>query len=154
MEYLASLHPLVVHFPIVCFILFFFFELGGIFLKKEFLTKAAFILLVTAIMFSLLAVLSGNQAHTVFSASAADASVFNHQIEVHQQYATYTLFYFTALLFLRIFLTVKKSFHGIRLWFYIMLSFIGCLLIYLTSHFGGELVYRFGIGTDILNRLR
>jgi uncharacterized membrane protein len=154
MEFLASLHPLVVHFPIVCYILFFFFELAGVILKKDFLTKTALILLVTAILFSLLAVLSGNQAHTLFSNSGEDASVFNHQIEVHQQYATYTLFYFAALLFLRIFLIVKKFFFGIRLWLFLLLALIGCFLIYLTSHFGGELVYRFGIGTDLINRMK
>ena len=65
MEILAGLHPRLVHFPIAFFVLYFLLETAGVMLKKEFLTKAAYIVLGLGILSALAAVLTGNQAHEV-----------------------------------------------------------------------------------------
>jgi uncharacterized membrane protein len=39
MEFLAGLHPHIIHFPIVLFILYTLFELLGVILKKDYLNN-------------------------------------------------------------------------------------------------------------------
>ena len=62
MEFLAGLHPQIVHFPIALLILYSIFEILGILLKKDFLQKSAYLLLGLGVLVSVAAVLTGNQA--------------------------------------------------------------------------------------------
>ena len=56
MEFLANLHPVIVHFPIAFFILYFLFEAAGIILGKDFLLKSAFIILLIGVVAAVCAV--------------------------------------------------------------------------------------------------
>jgi uncharacterized membrane protein len=47
---------------------------------------------------------------------------------------------------------LKKKFKGILQYLFIPLVLIGCFLIYETGDRGGELVYKYGIGTEILKQ--
>ena len=85
MEFLAELHPRIIHFPIAFFILYFLFETTGILLKKEYLLKSAFIVLILGVFFSLLSVLTGNQAHEVVKQIQIDAALYNDLIEQHKR---------------------------------------------------------------------
>ncbi|MCK7520140.1 MAG: hypothetical protein MZV64_21810 [Ignavibacteriales bacterium] len=62
MEFLAGIHPKVVHFPIAFLMLYPLMELIFIFTSKRFFSKAAMLFLAIGVIGSLLAVLSGNQA--------------------------------------------------------------------------------------------
>lgn len=153
MEFLAELHPRIVHFPIALFILYSIFEISGIVLKKEFLSKAAYITLIMGIIAALLAVLTGNQAQD------AAKLILNSKtpgileaIEKHQDFATITIWYFSIVFILRTNLLIKKKFNSNWKYLFIGLSLIGCYLIYSTGYYGGELVFKHGIGVHILNK--
>lgn len=151
MEFLAGLHPRLVHFPVTLFILYFFLESFGILLKKEYLTKTAYIILITGVVTALGAVLTGNQAQDVakqiLKSNYGNVSPF---IDLHEEFATITLWYFFTILVLRTYLMLKKKFSGNLKYVFIPLSLFGCYLIYVTGVYGGNLVFKYGIGTHLL----
>lgn len=149
MEFLAELHPKIIHFPIAFFVLYFLFETSGIILNKEYLSKSAFIVLALGVFFSLLSVLTGNQAHQVVKQVQIDAALYNDLIEQHELFATITLWYFLGVLIARAYLTIKKKFVDKLRYLFIFLGLIGSVLIYMTGSFGGELVFKYGIGTKL-----
>jgi uncharacterized membrane protein len=149
MEFLADLHPKVIHFPIAFFILYFLFETAGIILKRDYLTKSAFIVLILGLFFSLLSVLTGNQAHQAVKQVQIDAALYNDLIEQHELFATITLWYFVAVSVFRTYLLVNKKFVNRIRYIFIILGLVGSLLIYLTGTYGGELVFKYGIGTKL-----
>jgi uncharacterized membrane protein len=153
MEILAELHPRIVHFPIAFFIIYFIFETSGIIFKKDFLNKAAYIILIIGIITALLAVLTGNQAQNAAKLILnGKISGISEAFEKHEEYATITLWYFTALFVLRTYLIINKKFNSS--WKYIFIGFglIGCYLIYSTGYYGGELVFKHGIGIHLLEK--
>jgi len=151
MEFLASLHPKMVHFPIALLLTYSLLEVIGIIIKKESFTKAASIVLVLGLVGALAAVLTGNQAdevaETLFD---KNVNIPLGKISAHETYATYTLWYFAALFFLRIFLILKKKFAGKIQYIFILLALIGSTLVFLTGLKGGELVYKHGVGTEVI----
>jgi uncharacterized membrane protein len=150
MEFLADLHPRIVHFPIAFFIIYSVFEISGIILKKDFLNKAAYIILIFGIITALLAVLTGNQAQNAAKLILNRKMMgISEAIKKHEEFATITIWYFTLLFILRTYLLIKKKYEGS--WKYIFIGFglIGCYLIYSTGYYGGELVFKHGIGVHL-----
>jgi uncharacterized membrane protein len=152
MEFLANLHPLVVHFPVAFFILYFLFESTGIILRKDFLSKSAFIVLGLGVFFAVCAVLTGNQALDVAKIIKKNDLQLNELIETHQQYATITLWYFFVVLIFRTYILVKKKFNTGLKYVFIFLALIGCYLIYETGSHGGNLVFQNGVGTQLFGK--
>ena len=153
MEFLSWLHPRIIHFPIAFFILYFILETTGVLFKKDTFTKTAYFVLILGIVTALLAVLTGNQAHeSVKNLIGNDNSAVNQLIEQHENYATLSLWYYTALFFLRTYVVIKKKFTVKVQHLFILLAIIGCVLIILTGYFGGALVFEHGIGTKILSK--
>ena len=150
MQILAELHPRIVHFPIAFFIIYTLFEISGIILKKDFLIKAAYITLILGIITALMSVLTGNQAQNaaklLFDYKIVGVS---EAIEKHEEFATITLWYFTALFILRTYLLINKKFNSSWKYIFIGLGLIGCYLIYSTGYYGGELVFKYGIGIHL-----
>jgi uncharacterized membrane protein len=97
-------------------------------------------------------VLTGNQAQAAAKLLFKNSGEINEIIELHEEYATITLFYFSALLILRSYLVLKKKFVGNIQYIFIALGLIGCYLIYTTGIHGGELVFKYGIGTKLLGK--
>lgn len=152
MEILAELHNKIVHFPIAIFVLYFVFELIGTVFNKDYLLRAAFILLITGTLCAVLSVLTGNQAMYLTLNSISKEHFLNQFIERHENYATFSLWYFTAIMFFRIYLMTKKKFVGQYQVIFVLLSFIGAVLILITAYTGGILVYDFGIGTKLFGK--
>ncbi len=150
MEFLAKIHPEVIHFPIAFLLGYALFEILGIVLKKEFLSKTAHLFLFLGVLGLIAAVLTGNQAKDIAHKLSTDGvSISFKAINEHEDYANITLWFFAALLILRTMAVIKKKFVSAIKYSFIILSIIGAFLIYETGEHGGALVYKHGIGTDL-----
>lgn len=150
MEFLAGLHPKIIHFPIAFLIIYFVLEAVGISFKKDFFSKTAHLFLFLGVLGLVTAVLSGNQAEEIADKlSDQGATIPFKAIGEHENYANITLWYFTALLVLRTFVVLKKKFTGYIKYSFIVLALVGAFLIYETGEHGGKLVYKYGVGTDL-----
>ena len=145
MEFLSAFHPKVIHFPIAFLLGYFIIELLGIIFKKDFLSKAAHLLLFLGVLGALAAVLTGHQAEEAFE-------YWNKQsgelLEQHEMFANLTLWYFTGLLVLRTFVAFRKKFIGIVQYVILVLAMVGVYFVFRTGEHGGKMVYEHGVGTQ------
>jgi uncharacterized membrane protein len=146
MELLAELHPKVVHFPIALLLTYVILEIIGIVFRKEFYQKAAHLLLFIGVIGAFFAVLTGNQAYSAYQYwNDSSSELFNE----HQTFANLVVWYFTGMLVLRTYLVVKKKFSLTYKYSVLALALFGCYLIYQTAEYGGDLVKKFGVGTEL-----
>lgn len=135
MELFIELHHKIVHFPIALLFIYPFVELMSFFVKKEFFSFTSLVILIIGVSTSLLAVLTGNQAANVlFDTSYEIKALF----ENHQTYANITVWLFTAILFSRIYLQIKKKYSGLLKIILLIISFAGCYFIFQTGDYGGK----------------
>lgn len=150
MEFLAQLHPKIVHFPVAFLSIYALLEITGVLSKKEFFKKAAYLFLFLGVLSAVAAVISGNQASDIASNWEDKGAVIPFGlISQHEEFATITLWYFTGLLVLRTFLVLKKKYTGMIQYIFIVLAIVGGYLIYETGDLGGKLVYDHGVGTEL-----
>ena len=136
MEFLAGIHPKVVHFPIAFLMLYPLMELILFFTAKEFFSKAAMLFLAIGVIGSLFAVLSGNQAfELVTNWTDEGKEIFSS----HQTFANLTVWYFLVLLVLRYFLFVKKKLNRQIISVIFVLSLLGGYFVYQAGNYGGKL---------------
>ncbi len=145
MEFLSVFHPKVVHFPIAFLLGYFLFELLGIVFKKDFLSKAAHLLLFLGVLGALAAVMTGRQAEEAFEYWNKQSSGL---LEEHEMYANLTLWYFAVLLVLRTFVSFKKNFVGVVRYVILTLAMVGVYFVFQTGEHGGKMVYEHGVGTQ------
>ena len=153
MDFLGSLHPKIIHFPIALFIIYTLLEIVGLIVKKEIFTKSAYIILILGILGAFAAVLTGNQAEEMWKNWT---NVSKLLVEEHETYATITLWYFFGLTILRtmfvINVEIKKKFnqHVMKMKAaFVVLALIGCYFVYETGEHGGKLVYQHGVGISV-----
>ncbi len=150
MEFLAGLHPKIIHFPIVLFITYTLFEFLGAITKKEFFSKSAHLLLFLGVLGAIAAVLTGNQAEAVANSWEKQGAIIQfHAIGEHEDYANITLWFFAALLVLRTIVVLKKKFTGYVKYIFVAAAIVGCYFVYETGEHGGKLVYKYGLGTEL-----
>lgn len=151
MEMLGQIHPLVIHFPIALLLLYVALEISGIIFNKEEILRGAYVILILGVIASLVAVLTGNQAEELAERTISSQFKFPEEIlENHEWYATLTVWYFVFVLILRTFLVVKKKFAGRIRYIFIIFALVGVIWIYLTATVGGDLVYKYGLGTELI----
>ncbi|HSD64530.1 MAG TPA: DUF2231 domain-containing protein [Ignavibacteriaceae bacterium] len=150
MEFLAGLHPKIIHFPIAFLYIYVLLEAAGIFSGKTFLQKSAYLFLLLGVLAAVAAVISGNQAADIAARwKDKGALIPIDLISEHENYATITLWYFSGLLVLRTYFVIKKKFKGAIQYLFILLALTGAYFIYQTGEYGGRLVYDHGIGTEL-----
>jgi uncharacterized membrane protein len=151
MDFLARLHPLVIHFPIALLLAYVLLETIGIIFNKDFFSKTAHLFLLLGVLGLVAAVLTGNSAENVARQwIKAGAHIPLNAIENHEDFANTTLWFFTGLLVLRTYLVLKNKFTGSLKYVVLILAFAGVYFIYQTGYYGGKLVYGYGAGTDII----
>lgn len=151
MNFLASLHPQVVHFPIAFFLAYALLEIIGIIFKREFFSKAAHLFLFLGVLGAFAAVFTGNSAvDAAKQLSKKGVQIAFGAIEKHEDMANLTMWYFTGLLILRTFFVLKKKFLGKIKFLFILFALLGSFFIYRTGKLGGKLVYEHGIGTELI----
>lgn len=150
MEFLANIHPVIIHFPIAFLVAYFVLEAASLITKKDSFCKPATVFLGAGVIFALLAVLTGNQAHEVLKpVLKMKQSFIDEAIVNHQQIATITLWYFFAMLVLRIYLLIKKNLSPNWKFGFFLMALLGMYFVYQTGILGGKLVYDFGVGTKL-----
>ncbi|MBK7630594.1 MAG: hypothetical protein IPJ23_07825 [Ignavibacteriales bacterium] len=136
MEFLASIHPKVVHFPIAFLLLYPIIELLFIISGKDFFSKLSVIFLTIGVIGSLFAVLSGNQAfELVKNWTNEGKEIFNN----HQAYANLTVWFYSILLVIKYFLFVKKKLNRILIIVIFVMSLLGGYFVYQAGNYGGKL---------------
>ncbi len=150
MDFLAGLHPKIVHFPIALLSAYALLEILGVLFRNEFLSKTAHLFLFLGVLGALAAILTGNQAEEAAELLEKQGAIIQfHAISEHSDFANYTLWFFAAILVGRTFLVLKKKFQGTIKYLFIVLALIGFFLVFETGERGGKLVYKYGIGTDL-----
>jgi len=145
MEFLASIHPKVVHFPIAFLMFYPVVELLFLITRKDFFTKTAMLFLAIGVIGSFFAVLSGNQAFEfVKNWNNESKEIFGS----HQTFANLTVWYFSALLVVRYFLFVKKKLNRTIISVIFVLALIGSYIVYQTGNYGGKLADQVKISSD------
>jgi len=145
-NFLAEIHTKVVHFPIALLATYSILEIFGILFKNDFVTKSALLILCLGVVTSLFAVLTGNQAATSFLFWNDES---NALLNSHQTFATILLWFSTIICGLRIFVVIKKKFVGLTRHMFVLLAMVILFLVLKTGTYGGDLVKKYGIGTDV-----
>jgi uncharacterized membrane protein len=70
----------------------------------------------------------------------------------HQSFATYLLWFAAIVCTIRIFVVIKKKFTGFSKYIFVLFAVVILFLVYQTGQHGGDLVKRFGVGTDIIKQ--
>lgn len=150
MEFLANIHPKIIHFPLAFLMLYPLMEFLFILTKKNFFTKAATLFLIIGTIGALLAVFTGNQAYSVIKNWNNESS---NIFESHQTFANLTMWFFTALLIVKIYWLIKHKIDVKKILLLFLLSLLGCYLVYQTGNYGGKLAEKIIImkKTDLYN---
>jgi uncharacterized membrane protein len=150
MEFIAEYHPRIVHFAVALLFVYPLFEVLAVLFKKEYLEKAAHLILFIGVISAVGAVLSGHEAEEVAERWEEQGAIIPFgEISEHEEYATITLWYFAGLLVLRTFLVLRKKFNGMLRYLVVVLALAGLYFIYETAEHGGNLVYKYGVGTEL-----
>lgn len=145
-NFLAEIHPKVVHFPVALLTTYSILEIIGIVFNKEFITKSALLVLCLGVVTSLFAVLTGNQAAANFVYWTDDSLAL---LNNHQSSATYLLWTSAIVCSLRIFAVVKKKYVGLIKYVFAVFAIVILFIVFKTGSYGGDLVKKYGIGTDV-----
>ena len=137
LETIASWHPFIVHFAVAFAMGSAAFDILDFFLHRPSFERTGFHLLVAALPFLLLAVLSGNLAETYAEGLAAAAL----ELDTHMTYANIAVWLFTAVGFWRIFMHVRKEFTDMRKIVYVFLITAAAMSVYLAALHGGSIIH-------------
>lgn len=148
MEVISKLHPMVIHFPIALFVVYTLLEFIALFFKNGNFSKVILIILGMGVFFAILAVLTGNKA-----AEACEKLVppdVSEIIETHETFATITLFFYATLFLIKFYVVTKLETGRLLKYAFLILTLIGNIFIYLTGYYGGQLVFKHGVGTELM----
>jgi uncharacterized membrane protein len=147
-SFLADIHPKVVHFPVALLTTYAFLEIIGVVFKREFLSKSALLILCLGVVTAFFAVLTGNQAFAHFTFWSDESKAL---LDKHQTYATYLLWFSVLVCALRIYFVIKKKFISFTQYLFILFAIVILFLVYETGTHGGDLVKKYGVGTDVFD---
>jgi uncharacterized membrane protein len=133
-------HPLIVHFPIALLTIFTICEIAARVSGRETLRSTAYWNLVFGTVFAAIAVASGLFAEELVPKQGAA----HDTLETHESLAFATLGIFAALFLWRVLRegTYYRKFSKL----FLMATLIAWAALAVASYYGGELVYRHGIG--------
>ncbi|MFZ1290539.1 MAG: DUF2231 domain-containing protein [Melioribacteraceae bacterium] len=151
MEFLADKHPLVIHFPIAFLTFYVFLEILSQIFKRDFLIKITHLSLLIGVIGGIASVLTGNMEFQLLNQNNLLTQTLVSEISEHEFYATLTMWYFFILLISKTYIFLKKKNQSKFNFLFVIFAVIGFYLIYNTSKIGGGLVYKFGVGTNLLN---
>lgn len=159
-EFLSSLHPKMVHFPVALLFTAGLLELLFLIIRKRFISDAALLLLFIGVFTSVAALVTGEQAalqaREMMKSTSPGYQHYLLEIERHEDAATIVVWVFTLLLILRgwLFIKIRVRKQTISSLSYlkviiVLLTIAGMYFLYQAGDLGGRLVYKHGIGTEL-----
>lgn len=139
LETLASWHHVIVHFSVAFTIGSAGFDIIDFFFPRKRFEETGFLLMVTAIPFLLLAVLTGNLAES-HAPNLEQAAV---ALELHIRYANIAVWLFSAVGLWRVFLHFKRRYHGKNKVLYMFIVATAAASVYLAALHGGSIRHTF-----------
>ena len=153
MELFSHLHPMVIHFPVALLALYSVLEIVNIFKPSDYLDKSVNIILILGVVGLVSGVLTGNMEKQSAELIMKNSDkTIQSAIEDHEDMANFTVWYFTALVFSRLYFSIKKKMTKKLKILFAIFSITGFVLIFTTADYGGKLVYKFGVGTEIFQK--
>ncbi len=146
-DWMPNIHPLIVHFPIALLIVAVFADLLGLILRRyPWLKTAALWLYVLGAVGTIAAYLTGKEAAEMVHFPAPAYAV----VSTHADLALNTMLFFSIYALARILSAWKKwdRFNSVAIGL-LLVAAGGAGLIQQTAERGGELVFRYGVGTLI-----
>ncbi|GET22911.1 DUF2231 domain-containing protein [Prolixibacter denitrificans] len=140
---ISHIHPMLVHFPIALLIAGFFSDVLGLFVKKEFFTRAGFYLLILGTLGAIAAVITGHMA-----GDGIESGSLKQAVEVHEDAGTLTLWLALITSAFRIVLVWLEKYRGILKAAALVLFLATVLSVARTGYYGGELVYKHAAGVE------
>lgn len=151
MEFLSSLHPVSVHFPIAIITVYSFLEVFSVIKNEKNYYNFTLLLLLIGMIGAVASVLTGNQAMHFLIENAANISPdLENLVELHENYANYFLWFYLFFTVLRVYLQISKKIFLKMRYIILMLLILGAFLTYETGRLGGLLVHKFGAGTELI----
>ncbi|MAT39136.1 MAG: hypothetical protein CL946_05995 [Ectothiorhodospiraceae bacterium] len=133
-EFLADSHPFIVHFAIALTMMSVLFDLVGAVAKPAHFETTGLSLAIAAVPFLLCAVLTGNAAETLGAFAYS-----SEMLEQHTLFANLTVWFFSAIVFARVYLTVRKQFSGTVKYAYLAVAIAAAVFAFYTGMHGGRL---------------
>ncbi len=146
MDFLAELHPPVVHFAIALTIVGVLFDIAGFVLKKESLKHAGFWAFIVGVIAVWGAAITGHQAEELVEYMVEGTSI-EDVLEKHEGIGEVLPWLFTVLGLFRIYLFFKEK-TGLFI-LYLIAGLIAIGIIGYQGRIGGKLVYEYGVGVKI-----
>lgn len=141
---IPNVHPLLVHFPIALLIAALVLDLVALFARKDRLTVGTGAILVLAALGAAAALITGFLAEETVEAMPPDEA--RHEtLEAHELAAIAVLVLTIALALWRVAARMEYPQGRLR-WLYLALLAVACVLVSITGHLGGTLVYVHGVG--------
>ena len=136
------LHPAVVHFPIALLMTAVFFELAGLWGRRDLFRQFGFWLLALGLVAGVVSAGVGFWVHEAVEKSG----VPEEAVDRHESLAVATLITFAVLMGYRRWARDRWTVRHQSL--YSVLALAGAILLALTGYFGGDLVYQYGAGVQ------
>jgi len=140
------IHPMLVHFPIALLIVGFLAELAGLLLRKDWLARAALLLLVLGTLGAVSAVLTGQREED----RIVETPAIEHTLEEHEEAGEFTMWFFVVIAAARIFTAWRKNLPKAVSWVVLVAWLAGLGAITKTAWHGGHLVYKYGAGVSVV----
>jgi uncharacterized membrane protein len=144
-EWAPNIHPMIIHFPIVLWIIAVLADLACLFVQKNWLRNMAMALYVLGALGGLGAYLSGTQAIDMVSVPMQGEVTAGN----HSDWGSYTFYFFAAFTAIRLFFFSKQ--WDKKKWLAIVLvigGMVGIGMVAKTADLGGKLVFKYGVGTQ------
>ena len=139
---LQNIHPVFVHFPLALLAAGILFDVLGYVLKKPSLSNAGWWCFALGVIAAIITVLTGLQAEETVSLSQEAHEV----LESHEHFQIYSTVVLTGLLIWR---SIKRGVLPNPSVVYLVITAIAVGAILYGSHYGGQLVYQYGVGTSV-----
>ncbi|MEO0202694.1 MAG: DUF2231 domain-containing protein [candidate division WOR-3 bacterium] len=146
MEFLAKLHPFVVHFAISFVITGVLLDIFGLLLRRKSLENAGFWLIFLSIFAVWIAYFTGHQAEEI-AEETLKITQGKSILEQHEKFGNILPYFVSFLAIIRVIHHFKLM--NILAFLYIVLGTISTGLILYTGRLGGILVYEYGAGVKL-----